>query len=63
MGWQCNTDEVSLSATLNNIAVDNNKLNRIRLNAPSVIRADFDEKSLTKKYADMYKNIIVNGRL
>ena len=63
MGWQCNTDEVSLSTTLNSIAIDGNKLNQIRLNAPSIIRVDFDEESLTEKYADMYTNIIANGRL
>lgn len=63
MGWQCNPDEVSLGTTLNHIAGNSNDLKQIRLNAPSIIRADFDESALTKRYADMYKNIIINGRL
>ena len=61
LGWVCDLDENSISYYINGLAMENDKLQAIRKQAPSQIRENFSEESLTEKYIDMYNQIINNG--
>ncbi|MDB5145703.1 MAG: hypothetical protein JWQ66_4416 [Mucilaginibacter sp.] len=61
LGWDCELNAQSVSNMINLIHEKQDELNNIRLNAPSRIRADFNEDDLIKKYIEMYKNITNNG--
>ncbi len=63
LGWVCELDEKDISTYINNISCETDKLSAIRQQAPSIIRNDFHDDILTKKYIEMYKQIINNGRL
>jgi len=60
LGWECELNAVSVSNMINFIHGKKDELNRIRLSAPGIIRADFNETHLTKQYTDMY-NSVING--
>ena len=60
LGWECELNAVSVGNMINFIHGKKEELNRIRLSAPGIIRADFNEAHLTKQYTDMYNNVI-NG--
>ena len=59
-GWECELNAGSVGDMINFIHNKKDELDRIRLNAPGIIRADFNEAHLTKQYTEMYNNII-NG--
>jgi len=60
LGWLCHTNPASVAWHINNIAInDKDGLNRIREFAPGIIAGDFKEEHLVKKYADLYKELIV----
>ena len=61
IGWVCEHDAVSFNRQLCNIYENKIELGRIRLEAPMLIRKDFNEAMLTKRYIKMYKEIINNG--
>ncbi|HEY9003249.1 MAG TPA: glycosyltransferase [Mucilaginibacter sp.] len=61
LGWVCELDEKDISAYINKIFDQKDKLARITQAAPGIIRRDFDETSLTEKYISMYNQIINNG--
>jgi len=61
LGWICELDENDISAYINRIFKEKDKLNGIRQTAPDTIRADFDETNLAEKYISMYNQIINNG--
>jgi glycosyltransferase involved in cell wall biosynthesis len=61
LGWVCELDENDISAYINKIFDQKDKLAGIRQAAPMTIRKDFDEANLTKEYIDMYNQIIDNG--
>jgi glycosyltransferase involved in cell wall biosynthesis len=61
LGWICELDEKDISAHINSIFDQENKLNVIRQSAPHVIRRDFDEANLTEKYISMYNQVITNA--
>ncbi len=61
LGWVCELDENDISAYINRIFEEKDKLNGIRQVAPNIIRTDFDETNLTEKYISMYNQIINNG--
>jgi glycosyltransferase involved in cell wall biosynthesis len=61
LGWICELDENDISAYINRIFEEKDKLNSIRQAAPDIIRKDFDEAKLTEKYISMYNQIINNG--
>ncbi|MDO3627485.1 XrtY-associated glycosyltransferase XYAG1 [Mucilaginibacter sp. BT774] len=61
LGWVCELNENDISAHINIIFDQKNKLMEIRKTAPDIIRNDFDEKNLTEKYISMYNQIINNG--
>ncbi len=59
LGWICQTNPVSVSDMINEIAADHrHDLQRIRKAAPGIIYNDFNEDNLVKKYISMYKNLI-----
>lgn len=60
LGWECELNAISVGNMINFIHGKKDELNRIRLSAPEIIRADFNEAHLTKQYTDMYNNVI-NG--
>ena len=61
LGWVCELDENNISAYINRIFDERDKLVGIRQGAPGIIRKDFDESNLTEKYISMYYQIINNG--
>lgn len=61
LGWVCELDENDISAYINKIFEEKDKLNDIRQAAPDIIRKDFDETNLTERYISMYNQIINNG--
>jgi len=61
LGWICDLAENDISAYINKIFEQKDKLLQIGEIAPSAIRNDFDEKNLTEKYISMYNQIINNG--
>ena len=61
LGWICELDENDISAYINRIFEEKDKLNEIRQTAPDIIRKDFDETNLAEKYISMYNQIINNG--
>lgn len=58
LGWACANDAASFRKMLESINNDRDSLTQIRQQAPAVIRKDFDEENLRKKYLDMYQQII-----
>lgn len=64
LGWVCETNPTSVNNAINNITVaQKEKLLEISAKAPLVIRHDFEDNSLTKKYIDMYQQILTHGRV
>jgi glycosyltransferase involved in cell wall biosynthesis len=61
LGWVCDLDTNNISTTINKIGQASDKLLAIRKHAPGLVRKDFEEENLTKKYIDMYNQIINNG--
>jgi glycosyltransferase involved in cell wall biosynthesis len=61
LGWICELDETDISAYINDIFDQKDKLASIREIAPNIIRSDFDDTNLTEKYISMYNQIINNG--
>ena len=61
LGWVCELDENDISAYINRIFKEKDKLNGVRQSAPDIIRSDFDETNLTEKYISMYNQITNNG--
>ena len=60
LGWICKLDQTEISAYINNISEQKDKRSEIRRLAPTIIRNDFNEASLTEKYISMYRQIIDN---
>jgi len=60
-GWVCNQDALSFREKITSIAEQQDELLRIRKEAPGIIRNDFSERALVKKYIEMYKEVIANG--
>lgn len=58
LGWICELEERNISHYINNMLREGDKLSAIRDYAPALIRSDFNEDILTKKYIDMYHQII-----
>ena len=58
LGWICKTNPQSISAAINEIIKNQTHLQKIRRDAPDIIRADFNEDTLTKRYIAMYNKII-----
>ncbi len=59
LGWVCQTNETSISDTINQIAQQQaDELARIRVGAPPIIYQDFKEDNLVKKYISMYNKLI-----
>lgn len=61
LGWVCELNESDISNYVNHIPAESDKLSAIRKLAPSLIRNDFDEETLTEKYINMYHQITKNG--
>lgn len=61
LGWVCDLSANSISTAINKIGEDTDKLMVIKKLAPAQVRKDFDEENLTKKYLEMYNQIINNG--
>ena len=61
LGWVCSQDAVSFREKIISISEQPAELLRIRKQAPGIIRNDFSEEALVKKYIDMYKEVIANG--
>ncbi|MFD0765421.1 XrtY-associated glycosyltransferase XYAG1 [Mucilaginibacter lutimaris] len=60
LGWLCERNAGSVSASLNEIALDKTAdLLKIRATAPLIIRKDFDEAPLTKLYTDLYTQHLI----
>ena len=60
LGWICDLDQDNIAACINNIEKDRGKLSAIRGKAPGLIRNDYSDIILIKKYLDMYNQIIHN---
>jgi glycosyltransferase involved in cell wall biosynthesis len=60
-GWVCDLDESDISRFINLINNESDKLSAIRQQAPAKIRNDFSEENLTRKYIDMYNQLINNA--
>jgi len=60
LGWECEANATSVSNMINLIYKKQDELTRIRINAPGIIAADFNNDNLIKRYIDMY-NTIING--
>lgn len=60
-GWICDLDESDISRFINQINKESDKLSTIRQQAPAKIRNDYSEENLTRKYIDMYNQIINNA--
>jgi len=59
LGWLCKTRPSSVSTMINDIFLHQQAVcEKIRKNAPATILNDFDEGHLTKKYIDLYQQII-----
>jgi glycosyltransferase involved in cell wall biosynthesis len=58
-GWICKTQPDSIAQIINYI--EQNDLEAIRQSAPHIIRRDFNEDNLVKKYTDMYQQITQHG--
>ena len=58
LGWACENDAASFSKLLESIDNDRDALAKIRQQAPALIRKDFNEENLRKRYFDMYQHII-----
>jgi len=58
LGWACENDAAFFRKSLESIANNRDTLTRIRQQAPALIRKDFDEENLRKRYFEMYKQII-----
>jgi len=59
LGWVCDADPETISNTINDIFLHKqSSLKMIGKNAPAMIRNDFNEERLTKKYMDLYQQII-----
>ena len=59
LGWICQTNPVSISNIINEIATDyQHDLQRIRKDAPAIIYNDFNEDNLVTRYIAMYENLI-----
>lgn len=58
LGLVCETDEFSLARQISLLANNPEKLNDIAVNAPQMVRADFDEKQLILRYIDLYHKTI-----
>jgi glycosyltransferase involved in cell wall biosynthesis len=61
LGWVCALNQNSISSILGDIFNHRDRLTRIRLVAPEIIKEDFSGKVLTKKYVEMYHKVIHNG--
>jgi glycosyltransferase involved in cell wall biosynthesis len=61
LGWICLHDAVSFREKITSIAEQPDALSRIRKRAPCIIRNDFSEDTLVKKYIEMYQEVIANG--
>ena len=60
LGWVCELNERSISNYINELARESDKLQTIRSNAPEQVRDDFNDAALTRKYLNMYQQIINN---
>ena len=63
LGWVCDLEENVISNSINGLALESDKLQAIRKQAPSQVRKDFNEESLTQKYTNMYNQIINNNTI
>jgi glycosyltransferase involved in cell wall biosynthesis len=58
LGWACDNNAASFRTMLESIEQDRDSLAKIRQQAPAIIRKDFDEENLRKRYLEMYQQII-----
>lgn len=59
LGWICDTYPTSIASAINDIT--RHYLNDIAQVAPEIIKRDFDENILVKKYTDMYQQVLQDG--
>lgn len=57
LGWQCELNAGEWGFSINSIANKKKELSQIRSGAPAIIKNDFAEDILVKKYIDLYRNI------
>ena len=58
LGWICAPEPSVIGKTINTIAADEDKMRRIRTEAPDIIRVDFDEAALAGRYVKLYTDIV-----
>lgn len=58
LGWICEPEPRVIGSTINTIAADQDKIRRIRTDAPNIIRFDFEETALTGRYVELYTRIL-----
>ncbi|MGY3211674.1 glycosyltransferase involved in cell wall biosynthesis [Mucilaginibacter sp. HD30] len=58
LGWICAAEPGVIGKTINTIAADEDKIRRIRKDAPDIIRVDFDEAALAGRYVMLYADIV-----
>ena len=58
LGWACENGAESFRKLVESIYNNRDSLARIRQQAPELIRKDFEEENLRKRYLDMYQHII-----
>jgi len=61
LGWVCELEKNDISRFINLIQKETGTLSAIRTYAPGKIRDDFNEDNLTRKYIEMYNQIINNA--
>lgn len=63
LGWLCQTNFQSVADRLNDISANQKvQLDAIRISGPLIIRRDFDEEVLIKRYLNMYEDIIKHSQ-
>jgi len=60
-GWLCEQSAASLAQALYAAWANGNRRQKIRQEAPAIIRNHFNETALTERYIGMYQEIISNG--
>jgi len=57
LGWTCKLDVIAVKDTLLNAYNDQNKRTNIRQSAPEIIRRDFNDQALAKRYLELYSRL------
>lgn len=60
LGWVSSNTPEQLAQTLHKSFLEKEKRESIRTLAPSIIKRDFDESILVKKYISLYRNLVFN---